>query len=225
MDYSILSSSPLFAGLSSDETEKVMKGLPHKIRKFLAGSLIAQSGDQLTSLLLILTGTTKGEMVDYTGRVIKIEDIPAPHTLASAFLFGNRNQFPVNVVAVSDTTILKIEKNDFLKLLRDNDRILTNFLDMISNRSQFLSEKIKFLNFKTIRGKLAQFILQKTASDKSSFRLNMNQADLADYFGVARPSLARALRELEDEQMIEATGKVIRVVDRKKLADLTSGGS
>ncbi len=225
MDYSILSSSPLFAGLSSDETEKVMKGVPHKIRKFMAGSLIAQSGDQLTSLLLVLTGTAKGEMIDYTGRVIKIEDIPAPNALASAFLFGNRNQFPVNVVAISDTTIMKIEKNDFLKLLRDNDRILTNFLDMISNRSQFLSEKIKFLNFKTIRGKLAQFILQRTTGDKASFRLNMNQADLADYFGVARPSLARALKELEDEKMIEATGKVICVVDRKKLADLTSGAS
>jgi CRP/FNR family transcriptional regulator, dissimilatory nitrate respiration regulator len=225
MDFSILSRSPLFAGLSTDETEKVMKEVHHKIRKFMAGSLIAQSGDKLTSLMLVLDGTTKGEMVDYTGRVIKIEDIPAPHALASAFLFGNRNQFPVNVLAISDTTIMKIEKNDFLKLLRNNDRILTNFLDIISNRSQFLSEKIKFLNFKTIRGKLAQFILQRTTSDKASFRLNMNQADLADYFGVARPSLARALKELEDEKMVEAMGKVICVVDRKKLAELTSGGS
>jgi CRP/FNR family transcriptional regulator, dissimilatory nitrate respiration regulator len=225
MDFSILSGSPLFAGLTTDEVEKVIKGTPHQIRKFMAGSLIAQSGDHLTSLMLVLTGTTKGEMTDYTGRVIKIEDIPAPNTLASAFLFGNKNQFPVNVVAISDTTIMKIEKNDFLKLLRDNDRILTNFLDMISNRSQFLSEKIKFLNFKTIRGKLAQFILQRTTSDKVSFRLAMNQADLADYFGIARPSLARALKELEDERMIEATGKIIRVIDRKKLADLTSVGS
>lgn len=225
MDFSILSRSPLFAGLSTDETEKIMKEIPHKIRKFMAGSLIAQSGEQLTSLILVLTGTTKGEMVDYTGRVIKIEDIPAPHALASAFLFGNRNQFPVNVVAVSDTTIMKIEKNDFLRLLTDNDRILTNFLDMISNRSQFLTEKIKFLEFKTIRGKLAQFILQRTTSDKSSFRLDINQADLADYFGVARPSLARALKELEDDKMVEATGKLICVVDRRRLAELTSGGS
>ncbi len=93
---------------------------------------------------------------------------------------------------------------------------------MISNRSQFLSEKIKFLNFKTIRGKLAQFILLKTSVDRSSFRLDMNQADLADYFGVARPSLARALKELEDEGLIEALGKEISVLDRKRLAELTS---
>ncbi len=47
----------------------------------------------------------------------------------------------------------------------------------------------------------------------------MTQTDLADYFGVARPSLARALKELEDEKMIEATGKVI--CSRQKEADGT----
>jgi CRP-like cAMP-binding protein len=171
--------------------------------------------------MLIIAGAVKGEMVDYTGRIIKIEDIPAPNALASAFLFGNRNQFPVNVVAISDTILMVIEKNNFLKLLRIDGRILTNFLNMISNRSQFLSEKIKFLNFKTIRGKLAQFILQRTTPERFSFRLEMTQADLADYFGVARPSLARALKELEDERMIEALGKVISVTDRKKLTELT----
>jgi CRP/FNR family transcriptional regulator, dissimilatory nitrate respiration regulator len=221
MDFSMLSKLPLFTGLSTAETENVLKDVSHKIRKFPSGSLIAQSGDQVTSLMLIIAGVVKGEMVDYTGRIIKIEDIPAPNALASAFLFGNRNQFPVNVVAISDTTLMVIEKNNFLKLLRIDGRILTNFLNMISNRSQFLSEKIKFLNFKTIRGKLAQFILQRTTPERFSFRLEMTQADLADYFGVARPSLARALKELEDERMIVALGKVIRVTNRKKLTELT----
>jgi len=221
MDFSLLSRSPLFTGLSAAETENVLKEVAHKIRKYQAGSLIAQSGDQVTSLLLIISGVVKGEMVDHTGRIIKIEDIPAPNALASAFLFGNRNQFPVNAVAVTDTTILVIGKNNFLKLLRVEGRVLANFLDMVSNRSQFLTEKIKFLNFKTIRGKLAQFILQRTTQERFSFRLEMTQTDLADYFGVARPSLARALKELEDERMIEALGKVISVTDRKKLTELT----
>jgi len=221
MDFSLLSRSPLFTGLSSPETENVLKEVPHKIRKFPSGSLIAQSGDQVTSLILIIAGVVKGEMVDFTGRIIKIEDISAPQALAAAFLFGNRNQFPVNVVAISDTTLMVIEKNNFLKLLRIDGRILANFLNMISNRSQFLSEKIKFLNFKTIRGKLAQFILQNTTSERFSFRLDMTQTDLADYFGVARPSLARALKELEDEKLIEALGKIISVTDRQKLMELT----
>jgi CRP-like cAMP-binding protein len=172
--------------------------------------------------MIVISGVVKGEMVDYAGRVIKIEDIPAPGALASAFMFGNRNLYPVNVIAVTDSELLIIDKNPFLNLLMRHDLVLVNFLDMISNRSQFLSEKIKFLNFKTIKGKLAQFILQKAGKDKSSIVLEMTQNDLADFFGVARPSVARAIGEMEEEGLIEAKGKKITVLDKISLAKLTS---
>ena len=114
-----------------------------------------------------------------------------------------------------------IEKSDFLKLLMRNNIILVNFLDMISNRSQFLSEKIKFLNFKTIKGKLAHFILQKAGNERSSVMFDLTQNELADFFGVARPSVARALGELEEEGYLEAKGKNIKIIDKEGLADLT----
>ena len=103
-----------------------------------------------------------------------------------------------------------------------NDKILINFLDMISNSSQFLSEKIKFLNFKTIKGKLAQFILQKAGDNTSEIVLKMTQNDLADFFGVTRPSVARALGEMEEEGLIEAKGKNIKILDKKQLGLLMS---
>jgi CRP-like cAMP-binding protein len=192
------------------------------IRKYRAGSLIAHSGEQLKALIMVVSGAVKGEMADYTGRAIKIEDIVPPHLLASAFLFGNNNRFPVNVTALCDTELLIIGKADFLVLLKKNNTVLANFLDIISNRSQFLSEKIKFLSFKTIKGKLAQYILQGTTAERPSIRLKMTQSDLADYFGVARPSVARALSDMEKEGVIEATGKSCRVLDRERLARLTN---
>jgi CRP-like cAMP-binding protein len=92
---------------------------------------------------------------------------------------------------------------------------------MISNRSVFLSEKIKFLNFKTIKGKLAQYFLQISGSGDSVTTLTMTQSDLADYFGVARPSIARVVSELESEGMIETRGRSLRILDREKLVMLT----
>lgn len=220
MDYSILSNAPLFKGLSTSHIETLLSGVPHRVKKFQAGSLISQSGEPVNSLMVVISGVVKGEMVDYAGRVIKIEDIPAPGALASAFMFGNRNRFPVNVIAVSDGELLSVEKPDFLKLLVRNEIILVNFLDMISNRSQFLSEKIKFLNFKTIKGKLAHYILQKAGKERVSVHMDMTQNELADFFGVARPSVARALGELEDEGYLEAKGKNIKIIDKKGLSDL-----
>jgi len=221
MDYSLLLNAPLFKGLTTGEIETILSVVPYRTKKFQADSLISQTGELVNTLMIVISGIVKGEMVDYTGRVIKIEDISAPGALAPAFIFGNKNRFPVNVIATTNTELLVIDKLDFLKLLMINDKILVNFLDMISNRSQFLSEKIKFLNFKTIKGKLAHYILQKAGKEKSSILLDMTQNELADFFGVARPSVARALGDLEEEGYLEAKGKNIKIIDKEGLADLT----
>jgi len=92
---------------------------------------------------------------------------------------------------------------------------------MISNRSQFLTEKIKFLNFKTIRGKFAHFILQKSGKESNFVSLGMTQNELSDFFGVARPSLARTIGELEKDGYIEAKGKTIKIIDKEGLEGLT----
>jgi len=221
MDYTFLLDSPIFRGLMLAEIMSVISVTSYRIRKFRAGTIIYQSGDPVTSFVMVTSGVVKGEMIDFSGRIIKIEEVSSPGAIAAAFIFGAANRFPVNVVAVSDTELLIIDKPDFLRFLRGNDKILVNFLDMISNRSQFLSEKIKFLSFKTIRGKLAQYFLQLAGSEKSEIRLEMTQSELAEYFGAARPSIARVIGEMEAEGLIITKGKTLTILDRKRLTELT----
>jgi len=218
MDYSLISHSPLFKGLVPEETLSILSGISFRTKKYRAGSMIAQAGEPVTSLMVVLEGRVRGEMVDFAGRVIKIEDIPAPGALASAFLFGSANRFPVNIISVTDSGLLLITKDEFIKLLMLNDNILLNFLNIISNRSQFLSEKIKFLSFKTIKGKLSHYILQKAGPDGDSIVMDMTQTELAGFFGVARESIARALHDLDAEGCISSKGKRVRIIDRRALA-------
>ncbi len=221
MDFSPLLRSPLFSGLNVIEIESLLSQTLYRLRKFSPGSLIAQSGEPVTSFMIVLSGTVKGEMVDLTGRVIKIEDISAPGALAAAFLFGSRNMFPVNVSAVIECEILLIDKPEFLRLLKRNDLILVNFLNIISSRSQFLSEKIRFLNFRTIKGKLAHLILQAASDGRSIIVLDKTRDDLADFFAVARPSVSRALGEMEEKGLIKASGKNITIINKRGLLELT----
>lgn len=220
MDYNLLSGSPLFRGLDPVTIQPILTEAGARTRKYGEGTLIFSSGDQVNSFCIVTGGYVKGEMIDFTGRVIKIEDIKAPGAIAPAFMFGHRNRYPVNVIAMQNTSLVVIEKAGFLRMLKDNGIILINFLDMISNRSQFLSDKIRFLNFKTIKSKLAQYILELAGGNKTEIRLDRTQSDLADYFGVARPSVARALGELEELGIIETRGKNIRLLKRQGLSDL-----
>ncbi len=221
MNYEILSRSPIFRGMDAESIQHVLQKTHYRIRKFHPASVIAITGEEVTSLHIVLSGMVKGEMIDYAGRTLKIEDIGAPRALAPAFLFGSGNRFPVNVTSVTDVKLLIIEKSDFIIMLGGNTTILTNYLETISNRSQFLSEKIKFFTFKTIKGKLAHYILEKADDRLAKIRFGRTQQELADFFGVARPSISRAIREMEDEGLIIAEGKDITILKKEGLSELT----
>lgn len=221
INYEILSRSPIFRGIDPESIKGVLHTINYKVRKYKADSVIAISGEEVTSLQVVLSGLTKGEMIDFTGRTLKIEDIGAPRALAPAFLFGSGNRFPVNVTAVTDSELLIIEKKDFVKMLGGNTTLLTNYLETISNRSQFLSEKIKFFTFKTIRSKLAHYILEKSGNRLAKIRFGRTQQELADFFGVARPSISRVISGMESEGLIIAEGKDITILNRQGLAELT----
>ena len=222
IDYNRLERSHLFRGLPPGTTEILLMGINYRIKSFNSGSVVAVRGDEVRYAYIVIEGVVRGEMGDASGKVLSIEEIGPGRILAPAFIFGTSPRFPVTVVAAAETVLMIINRQDFVNLLRSSEKVLTNFLDAVSDRSQFLSEKLRFITFKTIRAKLAQYILDKAGERLFRIRLEVTQQQLADYFGVARPSLARTLRELSDEGLIESTGKEITITDREGLEALTA---
>jgi CRP/FNR family transcriptional regulator, dissimilatory nitrate respiration regulator len=220
--FEILVNCPIFTGLTEEELETIFSKSHHFTKTFEVGEIAAFSGETVNFLMIVLEGSVKGEMVDFSGKTIKIDDIRAPRALASAFIFGRQNKFPVNVMANEKTKLLYIPKYDFMKMLQADIRILQNFLNVVSSQTQMLAEKLKFLSFKTIKGKIAQYILGLADPDKDMVELPLTQNDLAEQFGVARPSLARALGEMADDGILQVDRKVIRILDRKRLREVGS---
>ncbi len=218
-DYSNLERCPFFKGLSNEEISSLMADIHFQVKTYYKGNTIVFAGESANRLLIVLKGSVKGEMVDFSGKTIKIEDIVAPMPLAIAFLFGKENVFPVNVVANEETELLIIPKNSLLQLFQKNETVLINFLNSISNRSQFLSQKIKFLTFQTIKGKIANYLLQIRKEESKALILDKSQSELAELFGVARPSVGRGIRELHNEKIIEAQGKQIIILDLAALKE------
>ncbi|HAM97850.1 MAG TPA: Crp/Fnr family transcriptional regulator [Marinilabiliales bacterium] len=218
--YQRLTNSPVFKGLTPEDIEKLIKQVNYRIKNVEAGLLIAQREEECTSLTIIIQGSVRGEMLDYSGKILKVEDIYAPRPIAAAFLFGQNNFYPVDVISNEETILLVIPKESVLKLFQLSDVFLKNYLNAISNRAQFLSRRIWFLSFKTIKGKLAQYILNMAEPDKTRIVLPLTQKDLAEFFGVTRPSLARALGEMEKDKIIEVNRKEITITNRNLLVKL-----
>ncbi len=218
--FEILTNSPIFSGLSAEELENIFSKAHYFTKSFEVGDIAAFSGEPVNFLIIVLEGSVKGEMVDFSGKTIKIDDIRAPYPLASAFIFGKQNKFPVNVMANEKTKLLYIPKYDFLKMLQGDIRIMQNFLNVISGHTQILANKLKFLSFKTIKGKIAQYLLSLAGPDKNMIELPLTQNELAEQFGVARPSLARALGEMAEDGLISVDRKVVKILNRRKLMEV-----
>lgn len=219
-NFEILCQSPVFRGLQPAILQELFQQIHFQIKQFRKDELIVSAGEICDRLYILQLGSVKAEMSDYSGKTIKIEDIEAPNPLATAFLFGRNNKFPVTVVANCDVTIISIPKPEFTKLLQHNTSILNNYLNAISTRTQFLSQKLKFLSFRTIRQKIAHYLLELAGDRLAVVELPHSQSQMADFFGVARPSLARTLGEMCRDGYIEVNRRSIRILDKERMNQL-----
>ena len=224
IDYKLLSKCPVFQGISEKRTIELLKHIHFQLKNYSKNDVVAITGQEISHLYIILSGSVKGEMIDYSGKTIKIEDIEAPRPLATAFLFGAENKFPVTVSANNNVKIMAVPISEFLKLLQMDLNLLKNYLDSISSRTQFLSQKLHFLSFKTIKEKVAHFLLQKAGERYHSIELKSTQQQLADLFGVTRPSLARVLAEMQREKLIIIEKKTATLLNKQKLNELLRNG-
>ena len=218
---SLLTFCPIFAGLSKDELLSLFENSSFRINEFARGEMVVQAGDVVHFQRIVIAGSVKGEMVDFAGKVIKIEDIQPPGPLAAAFLFGSQNRYPVNIIANEASKILSIPKDSFLRMMQGNGRVLENFLHAVSSRGQFLSGKIRFLSFRTIKGKIAQYLLDLSLRQGSeTIMLPHSQSQLSELFGVTRPSIGRAMAEMNHAGLIRTDGKQVSILKKQEILAL-----
>jgi CRP-like cAMP-binding protein len=217
----VLSNNYLFRNLTHYEIGKVIQDIHHQVRTFRKGDLIASSGDTYNSLLIIVKGAVVGELIDFEGRVLRIEELRAPDTIASAFIFGDNNQLPVNITAIDDTRLLVIPREDLLQLMKKHGQILHNYLNIMANRAQHLSKKIRLLGLQSIKGKIAHYLLElETKTGSPDIKLPNSQSEIADMFGATRPSIGRVFREMDQQGYIQAKGKRVKIIDTPGLSKL-----
>lgn len=210
----------LFSCINEGEIIDILDRLNVKETKFLKGDILAMQDEPCNRLIILTSGSVKAEMTDPSGKVVKVEDISAPSPLAILFLFGVNNRFPVQATAREDVTALVIPKSSVLMMLQMNEHILENYLNISAIYASKLSKKLHFMSFRTIRQKIALYLLDLMKEGDSLVEMDRTQNSLAEFFGVSRPSLAREMYNMQEDGLIEVNRKHIRILDKHKLIQL-----
>ena len=190
-----LANVSLFKGLNSQEISDCLRKVDFKIKDYKKNEIVFFRGDILKKVIIIINGTTHGEMQKFNGDRIVINQMKSGEVLASAFLFGNDNIFPVDLVTLENSKFLLFDKEKYLNLIQSDKRLLLNFINEISNKSQLLSKRIWF-NFthKTIEEKILSYINENAKNNKIKFLPSISA--LAKKFEVTRPALSREISNL-----------------------------
>lgn len=217
----VLVNNPLFRGITPERLFADLEEISFHTRSYKKGEILAQQGAVCNRLVILTKGSVRGEMIDYSGRLIKVEDIAAPRAIAPLFLFGEENRYPVEVTTNEPTEVIELPKSSVLSLFRKNEQFLENYMNLSANYARTLSDKLFFMSFKTIRQKLASYLLRLYKQQQQThITLDRSQQELSDYFGVSRPSLARELAHMQEDGLLIADRKHITILQKEQLVRL-----
>lgn len=204
MNIDYILQAPFFKGMTEREVLPLLLSPRNGRRKYSPGSFIAFQGDECRSMYLLTEGQVLTQMVNEEGKQITIEVLDAPLLLSPAFVFAKNNNFPVNVEVLTNSEVILINKEVFLDFLHEYPDAMLNFIMVISNRSQLLSDRLNQFALQNLKLRLLNYI--KAHKNIGS------QQQVSLILGVARPSLARAISELIAEGSIVAEDKGYKII-------------
>jgi CRP-like cAMP-binding protein len=111
--------------------------LKYSIKPYRKNEIMFRQGSICDALYILTSGSVKTEMITETGNIMGIELIKAPRPLAPAFLFSDNNRFPVDVTALEECEILRIPKEEVMRLMAIQPDFMQQFLKHNANRASF----------------------------------------------------------------------------------------
>lgn len=211
MNIDILRNISLFSAIKESDFEKLIAG-NHIYRKhYMKGATVHNANETCRTLDIVLSGSLVAYSLSTNGSATTMFEFSKESVIGANLLFGKSHSYPLNIYCLTDCQIIHIDVNAVLEFLHDYNFTL-HYIRSISQNSQGINQKIAMFTQRTLRENIMDFFKQQTIIQKSStILLPMSKRQLADYFGVQRPSLFRELKKLKDEGIIEIDNRTIEI--------------
>lgn len=214
-----LSNCSLFNQIQPNRIKELLQKYPYNSQNYVKGQLILSKGENWDELKIVIQGVVSAVMNDDLGKTLKVDDLRTGQSLAPAFLFSKSKSYPVDVYAKTDCILLCIPKPILLQLFNEEQKILENYLSMVSNIVQMLTKKLRILTLKTLKAKIA-FALVNEVKMQNSNRILFGRQEFADFLGAERPSISRVLGQMQKDGLIKIDGKAIEIINLPNLKSL-----
>ena len=189
--------------------------LRKKKYKFKKGWFIYCEGNNSNHLFYLLDGKVKSFKNNEYGKELIISIFKGKNLFGITSLTEN-NSYRENTLALEDSTVIKITKREFLKLVEGNSELSIQLFNLLIDKLENLESHLIHLIYDPVRKKIAK-ILYELYEENASNVIEISRSDLANMVGIAKETLIRTLSELREEKIIKTKRRTIKIIDIEKL--------
>ncbi|HEX3077404.1 MAG TPA: Crp/Fnr family transcriptional regulator [Lachnospiraceae bacterium] len=218
----ILLDSMLCSNMTVDQVNELLKESVSQIKTYSKNDFIFHEGDRPTKLYVLVEGKVSICKDTITGKRILIANIQnSGEFFGEVYLFIQKEEYDMYAFVAEDTTVLEISNQLFTKegvMSQVNYMVTQNLLRIFAEKAYMLSSKMKILGSGSIRQKIVRYLFEQQEAD-GTIHLGYTREELADYLHVTRPSLSREMGKMQDEGIIEVTGRNIIVLNEEAIEE------
>ncbi len=180
-------------------------------KKHSKKELLFSAGEEARGFFYVLSGEIRVFRMDEKGREIEVVRLQPGDFFGEAAVFA-AGRFPAFAETTKDSEVLYFERDAFFRKLEKSPGLSRFFLGLLARKCLILNERIEALGLRTVRQRLAQYLLSHCSGDKGCVvDLKIKKADLARLLGTASETLSRNLRDMKQDGLIDVRGRSIRV--------------
>lgn len=213
----VLKTIPMFAGLSDEAIERLVKMLKH--RRVNRAEVIVSEGEESDSFYLILAGKAKVIIRNSDEREFIISFLKAGEFFGEMGMLDNKPR-SATVIAVTPCELLLVGKSDFEAFLAGNYEIARYMLRSFAHRMRTAIRKIESLTMLDVYGRIARELLDNSEmiDDELVYRYRVSKQEFSEMLGASREMVSRVLKDLEEGGFVEKRNDrlVIHDIPRKK---------
>ena len=206
---------PLFKHLVPDELSRV--GVAARERAYPKNSVILFEDDPGDSLFVVVTGQVKVVLIGEDGREVILAVLGQGDFFGEMSLIDDEPR-SAHVIAMEDSNLLVLRREDFQTALREHPRIALGLLRALSRRLRHADDKIGGLVLLDVLGRVARTLLEMADEENGTdITKKVTHHTIAQMVGSSRETVSRTMRELTERGLVEVTRRNIRIKDRKAL--------
>ena len=218
----LLRSTSLFTGIEDDALRVLLSELGAVIRSYGKGEALVQAGMPSRRVGIVLSGELEAYRPAPGGVRIPIAQVE-PGGVFGDVLGGSSLSSPVTVLAAAPCEVLLLPYERLL--LSDgsaaHQQALQNLVRTISDKYFLLSRRVDLLVLKSLRAKVAAYLLSEAARAHSlTFSIPFSRIQLADYLNCDRSALSRELSTMQKEGLIDTYRSSFKLLEPDALQQM-----